>query len=64
MSSILLDKEKEGVAMPLPDFHRSEPFTLGISAAAAFGGASSIVLKWQLIAQPQFNLALVAWLAA
>ena len=42
----------------------AEPFTLGISAAAAFGGASSIVLKWQLIAQPQFNLALVAWLAA
>lgn len=28
----------------------AEPFTLGISAAAAFGGATSIVLKWQLIA--------------
>ncbi|MCZ9296678.1 FecCD family ABC transporter permease [Corynebacterium yonathiae] len=42
----------------------AEPFTLGISAAAAFGGASSIVLKWQLITQPQFNLALVAWLSA
>ena len=42
----------------------AEPFTLGISAAAAFGGATSIVLKWQLIAQPQFNLALVAWLSA
>ena len=42
----------------------AEPFTLGISAAAAFGGATSIVLKWQLIAQPQFNLALMAWLAA
>lgn len=42
----------------------AEPFTLGISAAAAFGGATSIVLKWHLIAQPQFNLALVAWLAA
>ena len=42
----------------------AEPFTLGISAAAAFGGATSIVLKRQLIAQPQFNLALVAWLAA
>ncbi|MBK4140824.1 iron chelate uptake ABC transporter family permease subunit [Corynebacterium macginleyi] len=42
----------------------AEPFTLGISAAAAFGGASSIVLKWQLLTQPQFNLALVAWLSA
>ena len=42
----------------------AEPFTLGISAAAAFGGASAIVLRWQLLAQPQFNLALIAWLSA
>ncbi|MDO5722734.1 MAG: iron ABC transporter permease [Actinomycetaceae bacterium] len=42
----------------------AEPFTLGVSAAAAFGGASSIVLGWTLIEQPQFNLALVAWMAS
>ena len=42
----------------------AEPFTLGISAAAAFGGASAIVLQWQIIAQPQLNLALVAWLSS
>lgn len=39
----------------------AEPFTLGISASAAFGGAATIVLGWRLIDQPQFNLALVAW---
>lgn len=42
----------------------AEPFTLGISAAAAFGGAASIVLGWVIIPHPQFNLAAVAWLAA
>lgn len=42
----------------------AEPFTLGISAAAAFGGASAIVLHWQIVAQPQLNLALVAWLSS
>lgn len=42
----------------------AEPFTLGISAAAACGGASAIVLRWQLLEQPQVNLALIAWLSA
>ncbi|WKD60507.1 Hemin transport system permease protein HmuU [Corynebacterium ciconiae DSM 44920] len=42
----------------------AEPFTLGISAAAAFGGAATIVLGWVIIDQPQFNLAMVAWVSA
>lgn len=42
----------------------AEPFTLGISAAAAFGGAASIVLGWTLIPNAQFNLAGVAWAAS
>lgn len=42
----------------------AEPFTLGISAAAAFGGAASIVLGWTVLGNPQFNLAAVAWLSA
>lgn len=42
----------------------AEPFTLGISAAAAFGGAASIVLGWTVLSNPQFNLAAVAWVAA
>lgn len=42
----------------------AEPFTLGISAAAAFGGAASIVLGWTVIGNPQFNLAAVAWVAS
>ncbi|MDO5032768.1 iron ABC transporter permease [Corynebacterium sp.] len=42
----------------------AEPFTLGISAAAAFGGAASIVLGWVLIPHAQFNLAAVAWASA
>ncbi|WP_436796465.1 FecCD family ABC transporter permease [Corynebacterium glaucum] len=42
----------------------AEPFTLGISAAAAFGAALSIVMGWTVIANPQFNLALMAALSA
>lgn len=42
----------------------AEPFTLGISAAAAFGGAASIVLGWTVLANPQFNLAAVAWVTS
>lgn len=42
----------------------AEPFTLGISAAAAFGAALSIVMGWSLVANPQFNLAATAALAA
>lgn len=42
----------------------AEPFTLGVSAAAAFGGAAAIVLGWTVIGQPQFNLAATAWAAA
>ncbi|WP_297452611.1 iron ABC transporter permease [uncultured Corynebacterium sp.] len=42
----------------------AEPFTLGISAAAAFGGAASIVLGWVIIPHPQFNLAAVAWVSS
>nr|WP_120491336.1 iron ABC transporter permease [Corynebacterium lactis] len=42
----------------------AEPFTLGISAAAAFGGAASIVLGWVVIPHPQFNLAAVAWISS
>ena len=42
----------------------AEPFTLGISASAAFGGAATIVLGWVIIDQPQFNLAVVAWASA
>lgn len=42
----------------------AEPFTLGISAAAAFGGAASIVLGWTVVTSPQFNLAVIAWLAS
>ncbi|MDO5076935.1 iron ABC transporter permease [Corynebacterium sp.] len=42
----------------------AEPFTLGISAAAAFGGAAAIALGWTVISQPQFNLAATAWAAA
>lgn len=42
----------------------AEPFTLGVSAAAAFGGAAAIVLGVVIINQPQFNLAATAWVAA
>lgn len=42
----------------------AEPFTLGISAAAAFGAALSIVMGWTLIDNPQFNLALTAAISA
>ncbi len=42
----------------------AEPFTLGVSAAAACGGAAAIVLNWHLVAQPQFNLSLIAWLSS
>lgn len=42
----------------------AESFTLGISAAAAFGAAVSIVMGWTIIANPQFNLALTAALSA
>ena len=42
----------------------AEPFTLGISAAAAFGGAASIVLGWVIIPNAQFNLAAMAWVTA
>lgn len=42
----------------------AEPFTLGISAAAAFGGAASIVLGWTVIPNPQFNLAAAAWIGS
>lgn len=42
----------------------AEPFTLGISAAAAFGGAAAIVLGWTVFGHPQFNLAATAWAAA
>ena len=42
----------------------AEPFTLGISAAAAFGAAIAIVMGWTLIPNPQFNLALTAAIAA
>ncbi|MDO4665590.1 MAG: iron ABC transporter permease [Actinomycetaceae bacterium] len=42
----------------------AEPFTLGISAAAAFGGAMVIVLGITLTGNTQFNLALVAWVSA
>lgn len=42
----------------------AEPFTLGISAAAAFGAAVSIVMGWALIPNPQFNLATMAALTA
>ncbi|QJC22409.1 FecCD family ABC transporter permease [Arcanobacterium buesumense] len=42
----------------------AEPFTLGISAAAAFGGAASIVLGWTLINNAQLNLAAIAWLSS
>ncbi|APT85433.1 FecCD family ABC transporter permease [Corynebacterium aquilae] len=42
----------------------AEPFTLGISAASAFGGAAAIVLGVVIIPVPQFNLAAVAWASA
>lgn len=42
----------------------AEPFTLGISAAAAFGGAASIVLGWVIVPHAQFNLAAVAWVSS
>lgn len=42
----------------------AEPFTLGISAAATFGAALSIVMGWTVIANPQFNLALTAAVSA
>ena len=42
----------------------AEPFTLGISAAAAFGGASSIVLGLIFLPNAQLNIALIAWFAA
>lgn len=42
----------------------AEPFTLGISAAAAFGGAAVIVLNVAILPNAQFNLALVAWISA
>lgn len=42
----------------------AEPFTLGISAAAAFGGAAAIVLGLSVVSIPQFNLAAAAWVFA
>lgn len=42
----------------------AEPFTLGISAAAAFGGAASIVLGWVVLPNPQLNLAFIAWVCS
>lgn len=42
----------------------AEPFTLGISAAAALGAAVSIVMGWTLILNAQLNLALTAALSA
>jgi len=42
----------------------AEPFTLGISAAAAFGGAAAIVLGITIIPVAQFNLAATAWISA
>lgn len=42
----------------------AEPFTLGISAATAFGGAASIVLGWVIVPHAQFNLAAVAWVSS
>lgn len=42
----------------------AEPFTLGISAAAAFGGATGIVFGIAPLAVQQLNLAILAWLAA
>lgn len=42
----------------------AEPFTLGISAAAAFGGAASIVLGWTILSNAQFNLAAIAWISS
>lgn len=42
----------------------AEPFTLGISASAAFGAALSIVMGWTLLPNPQLNLALTAALSA
>jgi len=42
----------------------AEPFTLGISAAAAFGAAASIVLGWTIIPNSQFNVAVCAAVAS
>ncbi|OFO46076.1 iron ABC transporter permease [Corynebacterium sp. HMSC073D01] len=42
----------------------AEPFTLGISAGAAFGGATAIVLGWQVVTNPQLNLAVIAWISS
>lgn len=42
----------------------AEPFTLGISAAAAFGGALGIVLGLNPLGQPQLSLAAMAWAMA
>jgi len=42
----------------------AEPFTLGISAAAAFGAAMSIVIGWVVLPNAQLNLAFTAALSA
>lgn len=42
----------------------AEPFTLGISAAAAFGGAAGIVLGLNPLGHPQLSLAAMAWIMA
>ena len=42
----------------------AEPFTLGISAAAAFGAALSIVIGLTVLPNPQLNLALTAAVSA
>ena len=42
----------------------AEPFTLGLSAAAAFGGASSIDFGLIFLPNAQLNIALIAWFAA
>ncbi|WKD58732.1 FecCD family ABC transporter permease [Corynebacterium caspium] len=42
----------------------AEPFTLGISASAAFGGAASIVLGISIVPNPQLNIAIVAWVSS
>ncbi|MDY5128754.1 FecCD family ABC transporter permease [Actinotignum urinale] len=42
----------------------AEPFTLGISAAAAFGGGASIVLGIMFVPSPQLNIAMIAWVSS
>ena len=60
-----------GVSLSLAGAEMQRPFwatprravPLGIPAGAAFGDATAIVLGWQVVPNPQLNLAVIAWIS-